>query len=385
MINGDKIAYKISCTVLIMYVVIALMSSLIAGEDPIICINDNHLFFPAFRSNVDTNTTHSSSCIKPLIPYTPNSIDQEIKSGISPFDQSQSGRLRYRHWLGTDKLGRDVASGMIHGTVIAVKIGFLSVFFSFLIGGLLGLASGYFQDSTLRAGLSQIILTTIFTFIGVYYLWMELMVFSNRILLFSLSFILLLGVIISINIFINKRHFGKRRSIPFDLLIVKLIEIRKSFPGVFLLLALVSVFSVPSVWNIVIIITILGWADFARLARGETIAIKNENYIKNAQILGFGSLKIIFRHLLPNIMPTMIVAVCFSISSAILLESTLSYLGVGLPVEEVSWGKLMAEGRNLRFWWLVVFPGMAIFILVLSLNTVASRWQKSNFTIFTSS
>ncbi|MFZ1525119.1 MAG: hypothetical protein WAT22_09910, partial [Saprospiraceae bacterium] len=77
--------------------------------------------------------------------------------------------------------------------------------------------------------------------------------------------------------------------------------------------------------------------------------------------------------------PTLIVAVCFSIGSAVILESTLSFLGVGLPVEEVSWGKMMAEGRNMRYWWLVVFPGLAIFLMVLSLNNISNHWQKSNF------
>ncbi|MFZ1559415.1 MAG: ABC transporter permease, partial [Saprospiraceae bacterium] len=76
----------------------------------------------------------------------------------------------------------------------------------------------------------------------------------------------------------------------------------------------------------------------------------------------------------------LIVMVCFSIGSAVLLESTLSFLGIGLPVEEVTWGKMMAEGRNMNAWWLVVFPGLAIFILILSLNRLATGYQKSNFT-----
>ena len=164
------------------------------------------------------------------------------------------------------------------------------------------------------------------------------------------------------------------------MLLLKVIEIRKSFPGIFILLALVSLFAVPSIWNIVFIISLLSWTEFARFARAETLAVKEENYILSVKVLGFNDLRILFRHVLPNILPTLIVIACFSTGGAVLLESTLSLLGIGLPVEEVTWGKMMAEGRNMNAWWLVVFPGLAIFILILSLNTLASAFQKSNYT-----
>ena len=156
-----------------------------------------------------------------------------------------------------------------------------------------------------------------------------------------------------------------------DTIVIKIIEIRKSFPGTFILLALTSLFAIPSVWNIVIIITLLGWTEFARFARAETLAVKEENYIKAATILGYDHFRILYKHILPNILPTLIVVACFNISGAILLESTLSFLGIGLPVEQVTWGKMMAEGRSMLQWWMVVFPGMALFIIILCLNTIA--------------
>jgi peptide/nickel transport system permease protein len=382
MISKQNLTYRLSYGLLILYVMVAILASFIAGDVPLICHDNDKISFPVMKSTSKITSYPKAGCVLPLIPYAHQGIDDRYKSAISPFDHRQSGVWRYRHWLGTDKLGRDVAAGMIHGTTIAVKVGFLSVLFSFLIGVGLGLAAGYYQDTSLKAGLISIIGTLIVGTVGFYYLWMELLVFDDQVLLFFAGVLVLIGLIIVINKLLGKFDKSVQRAIPLDTIIVKLIEIRKSFPGVFLLLALVSLFAIPSVWNIVIIITILGWADFARLARGETIAIKNENYIKSARILGFGSIKIIFYHILPNIMPTLIVAICFSISSAVLLESTLSFLGIGLPIEEVSWGKLMAEGRNIRHWWLVVFPGLAIFLLVLALNTVASRWQKSNFTMW---
>ena len=117
------------------------------------------------------------------------------------------------------------------------------------------------------------------------------------------------------------------------------------------------------------------WTDFARFARAETLAVKGETYIQSARVLGYDSLRILFIHILPNILPTLLVVICFNISSAIILESSLSFLGIGLPVEEISWGKLLAEGRNMKLWWLVVFPGFAIFVVVLCLNILATHFQ----------
>jgi peptide/nickel transport system permease protein len=171
------------------------------------------------------------------------------------------------------------------------------------------------------------------------------------------------------------RSSFKKYKIDPDTILVKTIEIRKSFPGIFILLALTSLFVLPSVWNIIFIITLLGWTEFARLARAETLAVKNENFITAVKVLGFGHFRIIFRHILPNILSSLIVIACFSVSSAIILESTLSFLGIGLPVEQVTWGKMMAEGRDMQLWWLVLFPGLALFIIILCLNTIADVWS----------
>jgi peptide/nickel transport system permease protein len=316
----------------------------------------------------------------PPIPFDTKSIDHSINAGKSPFDKELQKNSTMRHWLGTDKLGRDVAAGMVHGTSIALKIGLLSVFFASILGILYGLIAGYFQDNMLKTSIIELSLILLFLSVSIYYLFMETLIFRSDLVAFLLGLSMLFLIVVSIHHIMKRFQFAQKINIPADMILIKMIEVRKSFPGIFLLLVLINVFSTPSVWNIVVVITLLSWADFARLARAETLSIKHENFIINAGILGFSDAVIIFRHILPNIMPTLIVTTCFSIGSAVLLESTLSFLGIGLPVEEVTWGNLMAEGRSMKYWWLVVFPGLAIFILILALNTIASKWQKSNFT-----
>lgn len=382
MMGSRNIAYRISLVMMGCYILTALFSPFLAGDRPIVCKSENKWIFPFWSDTGMKNMQEKSDlCIMPLIPYSGGYEGEGKNFGLSPMHQGKNEGFRYRHWLGTDKLGRDVAAGMIHGCGIALKIGFLSVLISFIIGVSLGLMAGYYQDRNIKVN-SIMLIINMFSFLTVtYMLWMECVVFLQNWYMFFAGMAGLIFLLIILGKILSKRLSGKMIFLPLDTILIKLIELRKSFPGIFLLLALISIFSMPSVWNIVIIISLLSWADFARLARGDTLSVINENYIISAKVLGIPDIRIIFRHILPNIMPTLIVAICFSAGSAVILESSLSFLGIGLPVEEVTWGKMMAEGRNMRYWWLVVFPGMAIFLLVLCLNTISNHWQKSNFTV----
>jgi peptide/nickel transport system permease protein len=373
--------FRLSALVLMIFTCLAIFGPFIAGDTPIICYGKSCWSVPVINVYAhDTRVIPKSNCncILPLIPYHPNSIDHSTGAGVSPLDAQTSLGWRHRHWLGTDRIGRDIAAGMIHGTGIALKIGLLSVLFAFLIGVSAGMFGAYYKDQCRQLNILQIVLPGVLLFFGIFYIVTECFLFGGGILkallLFAGLSVITLVLVRGLSGFTKPLNIG----ISPDILIVKLIEIRKSFPGIFLLLALTGIFTVPSVWNIILIITLLGWTDFARYARAETLALKEENFIITARVQGLTNQRIIFYHILPNIMPTLIVVACFSFSSAVILESTLSFLGIGLPTEEVTWGKMMAEGRNMRHWWLVVFPGMALFILILCLNIVADRFQFQN-------
>lgn len=376
------ISYKLSKWIFAIYFIVAIMAPFLAGDKPIYCYENGKMSFPMFSSSFSDipiiKNYPSEACLWPLIPFSPTNIDHNNQSAISPFASGDKKQFQLRHWLGTDKLGRDVAAGMIHGTVVSLKIGVFSVFFTFIIGVSLGIISAYYRDDDLSFTLPVLLINTILFFGGLYYLIMEWIIFKPSFLLFFTGFVILVLVLFFLSKMIKNKFNSKKYAFPLDLLLIKLIEIRKSFPGIFILLSLVSLFTIPSLWNIIFIISLLGWTEFARFARAETLAVKGENFILSAKVLGFNDLRIIIHHILPNILPTLMVIACFSMAGAILLESTLSFLGIGLPVEEVTWGKMMAEGRNMKAWWLVVFPGLAIFLLILSLNTIASGFQKSN-------
>lgn len=363
----NKKRFKWAVAVLSIFVLVAFFSPFLANDHAIVCKDQNGWSF--FTQKVGIN----GFCIQPVIPYSPQQTDVERYFSTSPLSEQPTLSWRNRHWLGTDKLGRDVAAGMIHGTKVGLLIGFISITLAFIFGVSLGMVSAYNKDNGIKFHFIQVIFGVISIFIiGFYgyYQW-QLESFGWWILITYLVILIFSNILL--NIIIKKFGWPQNVNFPIDTLLVKAIEVRKSFPGLFILLALTSLVTSPSVWSIIVIISLLIWPDFARYARAETLAVAEENYVVSAKVLGLGHWKILYRHILPNILPTLTVVACFSISGALILESSLSFLGLGLPVEQVTWGKMMAEGRNMYAWWLVVFPGIALFLIVLGLNTIAEE------------
>jgi len=163
-------------------------------------------------------------------------------------------------------------------------------------------------------------------------------------------------------------------SLPIDLITTKIIEVLNSIPTLFIILAFLAIFTKPSIWNVIIIISIIGWPKFARLVRAEILQIKNIEYIESAKSIGLSDFQIILKHALPNAITSVISITAFAISGAILLESTLSFLGLGIPLDQVSWGSMLADARvNFSSWWLALFPGLAIFFVLISFYIIGNQ------------
>jgi len=156
-----------------------------------------------------------------------------------------------------------------------------------------------------------------------------------------------------------------------DIGISRLIELMICFPVFFLIIAIVA-YLPQSIYHIMIVIGITGWAGVARLVRGEFLRLRNIDYVQAARALGFGWPRIIFRHILPNALAPVFVSATFGVAVAILTESSLSFLGFGVPPTAASWGSILAKAREIlpAGWWLTTFPGLAIFLTVTVLNLV---------------
>lgn len=227
-----------------------------------------------------------------IAPYDPNEIDvKAILLGPS-----------MQHWMGTDGLGRDVLSRMLHGGRISLLVGLVAVGISTLIGILLGAIAGFYRG------------------------WV-------------------------------------------DVFIMRLVDVMLSIPSFFLILAVIA-FLTPSIINIMIVIGLTSWMGVTRLVRAEFLSLCEREYVMASRTLGARDYRLIFKHLLPNSLTPIIVSAVLGVAGAVLMESGLSFLGLGVQAPQASWGNILTDGKEyIQFaWWLSLFPGLAILITVLGYN-----------------
>ena len=282
----------------------ALFADFLANDKPYYLRYGGKTYFPIFRSyivaaklgqwppellNVDFKKLENAQAVFPPIPYRPSNINL-----LEPLEPPSA-----KHLFGTDKLGRDVMAGMIHGSRISLSIGFVAVGIAVIVGVILGAIAGYFGG------------------------WV-------------------------------------------DLVISRFFEIMLSIPTFFLLITVAALLP-PSIFLTMAIIGMTGWVGIARFTRNEFLRIRNQDYVTSAIALGVSDRTVMFKHILPNALAPVIVSVVLGIAGAILVESSLSFLGIGVPAELVTWGSILQEASTTTFaWWLAVFPGFAIFITVLA-------------------
>ncbi len=154
-----------------------------------------------------------------------------------------------------------------------------------------------------------------------------------------------------------------------DSLIMRFVDIMLCFPRFFLILSVVAIVG-PNIFNVMVIIGLTGWMGVARLIRAEILSLKSRDFISASRALGANNFHIIFRHLIPNGIGPVLVSFVFGVAGAILTEAGLSYLGLGVQPPKASWGNILFEGRAVLGvgWWMILFPGLAILITVLSFN-----------------
>ena len=392
----NKLA-KWSLRLLIGIFLIAVFSDFIANEKPLYCKIKGKTYFPILKqyavdlglSKWDTKFYQTpwqdhdyESVIMPPIPYSHFTLDNKNVHFVSPFGNQNVPSNRFWHWLGTDQFGRDVLAGMIRGTRVAMLIGVLSMFIAALIGLFLGSIAGFFGVTRFRISRVKLLLNLIGIVLGYFY------AFSARIYTLSVanesgtfgieifkSVLIFFGIILLCGLlskaFDYIPFFSKEIIIPFDLMIMRLIEIVNAIPSLFFLLAAVTILEKPSIVSIMIIIGFLKWTSIARFVRAELLRVRSLEFIEAANAMGFSDWRIIIRNAIPNSIAPVLITIAFGVASAILIEAFLSFLGIGLENDEMTWGLLLSFAReSTTSWWLAIFPGFAIFITVTLFNLI---------------
>lgn len=162
-----------------------------------------------------------------------------------------------------------------------------------------------------------------------------------------------------------------------DTIIMRWVDIQTAFPGLLVALTILIMLG-PNLENMMFALMINGWMIFARIVRGVTLSLREEVFVKAARVIGASDLRIVFAHLLPNLVSPILTIAVMELARIILAEAALSFLGMGIQPPEASWGLMLADGRDYmtKAWWLVTFPGVAIALTVLFINMVAG-WLRS--------
>ena len=365
---------RIALWIILSLFIISLLAPFIANDIPLVCSSKNGIEFPVLSKLWNGSSQYSDACtwtVKPLIPYSQKSIDIQNGRFASPLEEQVVSSLRYRHWLGTDALGRDSLAGLLYGSGIALRIGLFAALIAFLIGIFIGTASGYFGNNSLKLNFVQLIILFLCVLLLGYQLSFGFFFGYEKDSMWEVgaSIIILLSGTIGFSKTQNLLQQNIR--FPLDNIVLWIFEVYKSIPNIFFILVLLSIFAKPGITSLVLTIAFVIWPIIGRYTRAEILKLKEEDFIKSAETSGASSWNIITKHLLLNAIGPALVSFAFSFSAAILLEASLSFLGLGLAVEEVSWGSMLSEVKNnYRAWWLALFPGLAIFLVISALNYI---------------
>lgn len=401
---------KFLWTIASFYIVLALLAPILANEKPLYMYLNGQSFFPAFSNDpyitladsngtitktrvnsVDWKNLRAETKIFPFVCWSPGKSDL-LNSFSSPLykqyfkshDSIIELPFRFRHFLGTGKTGSDVLAGLIHGTRTSLSIGLFSIFIAILLGVFTGGVSGFFGDDKIKLRRGCLIISILMIIPAWFYSFhLRSTIISDSfqssfgygIVQLSIGFALF-ALIISLPFllrFNSIQLLNKKIFLPVDSLISGFTGIFLSLPRLILILTLAAI-SRPSVIAIIFIIGTTSWTEISRLMRAQVLQLREMNFIDAATTMGMRTGKIISNHLLPNIRSQLLVLMVYGTASAILVETGLSFLGIGVPAGTATWGSIMYEAReNYTAWWLVVFSGVAVFGLLWALYRIAGK------------
>ncbi len=321
----------------------------------------------------------------------PNTINlEQVYQPPFQFSRLAAGNGSTTNWLGTDRLGRDVLANLVYGARTALLVSIPAMLLATIIGLTLGSLAGFWGNTGFRMRWASVIIRLIILALVIYYgfyirqmNWVKAFQTGSVSILLELGRVLLIFVLLSaFGWFATKVGqqigFTKQITLPLDQIILKIIEVVGAIPRLLLIMCLAA-FAQPALLNIVLLATFTYWTGIARLVRGELLQVKELPFIQAARVAGLSESRILFREALPNALPPVVVAVAFGLGNLMSLEATLSFLGIGVPAEVASWGRIMSGIlSNYTAWWLLVFPAAALCGTILSLQVIAQyvlKWM----------
>jgi peptide/nickel transport system permease protein len=312
----------------------------------------------------------------PVLPLKFSANELQTGSVLLPPAFLNEQAAQQGHWLGADSMGRDVLANLIYGFRTGFQVAVPVIIIAFAIGILLGSIGAYFGNRNLTINRAAAFCAPFCLFLVCYYGFYLGFFSFGGIGRFGQGVVLLAALLVltKVSDLLLKRisFFRKRVFVPADDLVLKTTEVLTSVPRLILVLSLAAV-SAPGIGNILLLLSLTYWSGPARLVRGEVLRIKELPYTEAARVSGVPVFRLLLRHILPNAAGPLIVAFAFGLGNLLALEATLSFLGIGLPPETPSWGRMLAEARlNPDAWWLIFFPVLCLCLTILAVQAVGN-------------
>lgn len=390
----------------------ALFRDLVANGRPLYCRIGGETYWPGLRSVfVSPDARYDAPALNALlekqqfeawkdysnfdappvyapIPFSPGEFSSRQLSGLLPPGAAQPGlNPRFKHWLGTDSDGRDIAATLVSGSRVALLTGLVAMGMALLIGLTLGTIAGYFGDERLRVRRGRL-WSTLLGILVAYFCAFVLRQYEISVAESSAtwlrSFAVFGGVVLIFNVlglyFSKLPYLSAPIVLPADLAVMRLAEVFNALPRLIVIVALSVLLQRQndSIWLLIGLIGAMSWTGVARYVRAEFLRIRELDYIVAARGMGLPDWRILLRHALPNAMRPVLVALAFGIAGAVMLEATLSFLGFGGDgLKGISWGSLLArdnaQSNPVESWWVMLPPGLLICFTILAFNALGEK------------
>ena len=348
-----------------------LLARFVANDRPIVASYGGAVTWPVLNGS-PVPEAEPDWAVWPPVPFRASATDLYAPGYQPP--------LAGAHLLGTDGLGRDTLAGLVNGSRVSVLVGLGSLLVSLIVGLPLGAVAGFFGNGGLRASRTGLVALLVGLPLGLAYASASLLPLVGFGVRFLLMLVLVTVVAVSVVwlILLPFRRvwpaLARPVGVPVDGVVLLLLEMAASIPGLVLLITLLAFVDHPPLWLLILVIGLLSWTPVARFLRAELLRVRELPYIAAARMSGVGELRLLVYHALPNALGPVGVVAAFMVGASILAEAMLSFLGIGVPVGEVTWGSMLQQSRaEPRAWWLAVFPGLLLTLTVLACNSLRRR------------
>ncbi|MGB0430057.1 MAG: ABC transporter permease [Bacteroidia bacterium] len=399
-INSAPITVKFSFAIVLLFTIVGGLAKYIANDVPFYLEYQGESYYPLFSGKKvlainDNNAVKINYlalqkvkgvyAVYPLVPFKAKGANINSSDYQKPLSHI-NGRI---HVLGTNQVGEDTLAGIIHGAAFSVKVGVGAMLLALIIGLSVGTTSGYLGNKGLAANGLQIIGFLIFQIPIYFYVFvlpkysfisaleLGMGAFAQKVIIALLAIVIIETALI-FGLRLLPKYNLKSYNLPFDNLVGRFIEFIDGLPMLMILIALSVIFK-PSASFLIVFIGGTSWISIARLSRAEVLKIRQSDFINAARLMKMPTWRIIIKHLLPNAMGPVTVAFAFGVGNAILAESSLSFLGIGLPNDVKTWGMIIDESRQYyKAWWLMWSPGICITLIILSFYNIG-QFLRSKF------